>query len=324
MFRNDGGRRFQDVTTAGNFGHLQKGHGVAFGDLDNDGDQDVFEQMGGAFGRRAYSVLFENPRRQAGGAASTTVADWVSLELEGTSANRAAIGARASRVRSRRRPAHGDIHRVVSTGGSFGSQPFRMFVGLGDATRNRRHRRDLADRSDRPPRRCRCRRCRGLASGRHYRLKQGAAAPTELQRSALTLSHTTKSTRALVWPAAPRCLAAVAVLAALAAARTPRPGRHRAARRRHARDGRGSGPARRRHPAADLWINLNTVRAELAPRTSSAAPARRGAAGPLHSYANELLFAGRIRGDRADRRSCCEAVDRAGSARSGAEAFITC
>lgn len=32
MFRDHQGRRFQDVTTSGGFGHLQKGHGVAFGD----------------------------------------------------------------------------------------------------------------------------------------------------------------------------------------------------------------------------------------------------------------------------------------------------
>ena len=37
MFRNAGGRSFQDVTTAGNFGHLQKGHAICFGDFDNDG-----------------------------------------------------------------------------------------------------------------------------------------------------------------------------------------------------------------------------------------------------------------------------------------------
>src|SRR5205823_10552019 len=30
MFRNNEGKFFQDVTTSGGFGHLQKGHGVAF------------------------------------------------------------------------------------------------------------------------------------------------------------------------------------------------------------------------------------------------------------------------------------------------------
>ena len=47
MYRNQRGLRFADVSVAGGFSHLQKGHGVAFADLDNDGDQDIFEQMGG-------------------------------------------------------------------------------------------------------------------------------------------------------------------------------------------------------------------------------------------------------------------------------------
>ena len=55
MFRNAGGRVFQDVTTSGGFGHLQKGHGIAFGDLDNDGDQDIYEVIGGWFTRRHLS-----------------------------------------------------------------------------------------------------------------------------------------------------------------------------------------------------------------------------------------------------------------------------
>src|SRR5204862_289197 len=33
MFRNNEGKSFQDVTTSGGFGHLQKGHGIAFGDV---------------------------------------------------------------------------------------------------------------------------------------------------------------------------------------------------------------------------------------------------------------------------------------------------
>ena len=39
---NRGGLGFVDVTLEGGFGHLQKGHGVAFADFDRDGDLDVF------------------------------------------------------------------------------------------------------------------------------------------------------------------------------------------------------------------------------------------------------------------------------------------
>jgi hypothetical protein len=42
MFRNDVGVRFEDVTTAGDFGHLQKGHAIAFADLRRNGFEDVF------------------------------------------------------------------------------------------------------------------------------------------------------------------------------------------------------------------------------------------------------------------------------------------
>ena len=63
MFRNAGGKKFEDVTTSGGFGHLQKGHSVAFGDLGNNGHEDVFEEMGGAFSRR---LVYERVIPQSG------------------------------------------------------------------------------------------------------------------------------------------------------------------------------------------------------------------------------------------------------------------
>src|SRR5205085_11190382 len=42
MFHNDAGKFFSEVTYSGGFGHIQKGHGVAWGDIDNDGDQDIY------------------------------------------------------------------------------------------------------------------------------------------------------------------------------------------------------------------------------------------------------------------------------------------
>ena len=125
MLRNAGGKFFQDVTTAGGFGQLQKGHGVAFADLDNDGQQDIFESLGGAYtGDNYHSVLFHNP-------GSTN--HWLKLKLEGRKSNRAAIGARI-KVTVSTPAGPRDIYKTVNSGGSFGSSPLRQEIGLGDAT----------------------------------------------------------------------------------------------------------------------------------------------------------------------------------------------
>ena len=126
MLRNDGGARFLDVTTTGGFGNVQKGHGVSFADLDNDGDQDVFEVMGGAFEGDLYqNVLYENPGHGN---------RWLRLFPQGVQSNRGAIG---GRVRVRVRQPDGsirDIHHLIGSGGSFGANPLAPHLGLGDAT----------------------------------------------------------------------------------------------------------------------------------------------------------------------------------------------
>jgi hypothetical protein len=124
MFRNADGKVFQDVTTSGGFGHLQKGHGIAFGDIDNDGDQDIYEAMGGALeGDHYHHMLYENPGHGN---------HWVTLKLEGTQSNRAAVGARI-KVVVRTNQGERNIYKTVSTGGSFGGSPLRQEIGLGQA-----------------------------------------------------------------------------------------------------------------------------------------------------------------------------------------------
>ena len=125
MFRNAGGRHFQNVTTSGGFGHLQKGHAVAFGDVDNDGAQDVFEMIGGVFtADRFWSALFRNPGQKN---------RWIKLRLVGEKANRFAVGARL-RLQVTEDGKARDIWSTVTSGGSFGAHSLRPHLGIGAAT----------------------------------------------------------------------------------------------------------------------------------------------------------------------------------------------
>ena len=124
MFLNQAGQGFVDVSASGGFAHLQKGHSVAFADLDNDGDLDVFEQMGGAFPGDAFSdALYENPGMGN---------NWMAVQLVGRQSNRSAIGARI-RVQIEENGATRSIYRHVNSGGSFGANPLRQTFGLGNA-----------------------------------------------------------------------------------------------------------------------------------------------------------------------------------------------
>ncbi len=125
MFRNHNGKEFQDVTTSGGFGHLQKGHGIAFGDIENSGDEDVVEKMGGAAPGDTYSsVLYHNPGHGN---------HWISLELEGVQTNRSAFGARI-RITAQTPEGKRQIFRTVGYGSSFGGNPLRQHIGLGKAS----------------------------------------------------------------------------------------------------------------------------------------------------------------------------------------------
>ena len=126
MYRNQGGIRFADVSAAGGFSHVQKGHGVAFADLDNDGDQDIFEQMGGASPGDAYNnVLYENP-----GFGNR----WITVKLIGVNSNRSALGARIhAEVIENGSPR--SIYKYVNSGGTFGGNPLRQNIGLGNASK---------------------------------------------------------------------------------------------------------------------------------------------------------------------------------------------
>jgi len=126
MYLNQGGMNFIDVTYSGGFGHLQKGHGVAFGDFDNDGDQDVFIEMGGAYQADGFAnALFENP-----GFGN----HWLKIRLVGRQSNRTGVGARIKAVINEEGQQR-SIYKWVGSGGSFGANPVsRQEIGLAGAT----------------------------------------------------------------------------------------------------------------------------------------------------------------------------------------------
>jgi tetratricopeptide (TPR) repeat protein len=126
LLKNDRGSRFVDVTTASGTGHLQKGHAVAFADINNDGDQEILAQIGGATpGDRFFSAVFRNP----GGHGN----NWINIRLVGVKSNRSAIGARLKlTIQEPGSPAR-TIFRWVTSGGSFGSSPLRQHIGIGKA-----------------------------------------------------------------------------------------------------------------------------------------------------------------------------------------------
>jgi hypothetical protein len=124
MFKNMAGKRFADITTTSGTGHLQKGHGVACGDWDRDGNVDLFVETGGAVpGDRYHNVLFQNPGHGN---------HWLTVKLIGKKTNRAAIGARIKVVTAGETPL--TVYRHVNRGSSFGGNPLQQTIGLSQAT----------------------------------------------------------------------------------------------------------------------------------------------------------------------------------------------
>ncbi len=125
LLRNKEGKSFVDVTASSGTGELHKGHGVAFADIDHDGDEDIITSIGGAMpGDRHAFRLFENPGNGN---------DWISLKLVGVKANRSAIGARIKVTVKDQAGAVRSIYRTVGSGGSFGASPLEQHIGLGKA-----------------------------------------------------------------------------------------------------------------------------------------------------------------------------------------------
>lgn len=126
LFHNLGGKRFEDATTASRLGNLQKGHGVAFADLRNNGNQDIYAEMGGAYSGDSYtSSLYLNPGQSSN--------NWISIKLTGVKANKAAIGSHI-KLTFTEGGVKRSVYKDVNSGGSFGASPLQQEIGIGQAT----------------------------------------------------------------------------------------------------------------------------------------------------------------------------------------------
>jgi tetratricopeptide (TPR) repeat protein len=125
FFRNNGNGTFSDLTRYVGFARPgNKGHGVSFIDIDDDGDLDIFAQLGGHFpGDHTYNAFYRNLKGNQN--------NWLEVELRGVKSNRFAVGAQLT-VKA------GDllVYREVKGSEGFGAtSPYRQHFGLGKKTR---------------------------------------------------------------------------------------------------------------------------------------------------------------------------------------------
>jgi tetratricopeptide (TPR) repeat protein len=125
LMRNKDGKQFVDITDSSGTGELHKTHAIVFADIENDGNEDLVVEMGGAAPSDAHAMrLFRNPGHDN---------RWIALKLVGVKTNRAAIGARVTVVTKGRDGNEHSFYRTVNSRGSWGAAPLEVHVGLGAA-----------------------------------------------------------------------------------------------------------------------------------------------------------------------------------------------
>ena len=121
IYRNDGDSKFTNITPLDDPVFYGKFHGIAFADLDRDGDPDLFVNNGGVLlSDRWRDLVLEN---------QTQGKTWLHIKLEGVKSNRSAIGATVrAHVEGR------VLTQEVASGQGFASTntPYMIF-GLGQA-----------------------------------------------------------------------------------------------------------------------------------------------------------------------------------------------
>lgn len=125
--RNLHGKNLENISIESGLGHLQKGHGIAFGDVNRNGKVDAYVSLGGFYDKDNFeNAFFINE--------SENNNSWIVLKLVGINANKSAIGAR---IKIKTLDFNGNeqvFFNEVNSGGSYGSSSLQVEMGLGEAT----------------------------------------------------------------------------------------------------------------------------------------------------------------------------------------------
>jgi len=115
FFRNNGNGTFSDLTRYVGFARPgNKGHGVAFVDLDGTGALDIFAQLGGHYpGDQAYDAFYHNLKASQN--------HWLEVDLRGVKSNRFGVGAQLTAK-------SGDLKGSEGFGAT---NPYRQHFGFG-------------------------------------------------------------------------------------------------------------------------------------------------------------------------------------------------
>jgi hypothetical protein len=121
FFRNNNDGTFTDYTSRLGLARPgNKGHGACLVDIDDDGDLDLYTQLGGHYpGDHAANAFYRN--------LEANKSHWLQIELTGLRSNRFGVGA-AVVVKA----GTATLYREVKGSEGFGStSPFRQHFGLG-------------------------------------------------------------------------------------------------------------------------------------------------------------------------------------------------
>ena len=123
LFINEGGTNFVEKTYESRTGSLQKGHGISFADLDNDGDLEIYAALGGWYtGDNFKDFIFSTNKDFKG----------LNLKLQGSASNALGIGAKVEAVFDDR-----TVYRQLFNSSSFGNNPLSVYLGQSHSSRLR-------------------------------------------------------------------------------------------------------------------------------------------------------------------------------------------